>query len=114
MVFTFFFKPIIPIFTRNIREAIRSFNTPRSFWRWVYHKTQLPLVPIYGGFPVKLKTYIGEPIHFDPSHTPESLAKLVSQQMEAMIEQHQPRPGNILRGLNERFPFFRPKSKKED
>jgi hypothetical protein len=34
-------------------------------------------VPIYGGFPVKLVTYVGEPIPYDPNLTPEELAKKV-------------------------------------
>lgn len=100
--------PIIPVFTRNIREALRSVTTPRWFWRWLHQTTHLPLVPIYGGFPVKLVTYFGEPIEYDPSHTVESLARLVAQRMEALIEEHQPRPGNIVRAIRERFPPFSP------
>nr|CAG4637032.1 EOG090X06SH [Ceriodaphnia reticulata]SVE72955.1 EOG090X06SH [Ceriodaphnia reticulata] len=71
--------PIIPIFTRNIREAFRSFNIFQAFWQWLYQKTHLPLVPIYGGFPVKLTTFVGNAIPYDESHTPESLAQLVTQ-----------------------------------
>jgi len=96
-------QPIIPIFTRNIREAFRSFNLIPSFWRWLYSATHLPLVPIYGGFPVKLTTYIGRPIPFDESHTPESLAKLVAQEVESLIRTHQPVPGKILRAITERI-----------
>lgn len=96
--------PIIPIFTRNIREAFRSFNSVcPSFWRWLYSKTHLPFVPIYGGFPVKLTTYIGEPITFEPTITPEDLAKRVSQTVETMIDNYQPRPGNITRAIKERI-----------
>jgi len=95
--------PIIPVFTRNIREAFRSFNIGRPFWRWIYHKTHLPFVPVYGGFPVKLDTYIGEPIPFDESLTPESLARKVVEAMNDLINCHQPKPGNIFRGIKERF-----------
>jgi len=95
--------PIVPIFTRNIREAFRSFNACRPFWQWIYQKTHLPCVPVYGGFPVKLDTYIGEPIPFDESHTAESLASKVVETMEKLIDRHQPKPGNILRGIQERF-----------
>ena len=100
--FCSFRQPIIPVFTRNIREALRSLHTPKFFWRWLHHTTRLPIVPIYGGFPVKLETYIGEAIPYDPSHTPESLAKLVAQRLEEMIDRNQPKPGNILRALRER------------
>lgn len=32
---------------------------------------------IYGGFPVKLKTIVGKPIHFDPEDTVEEIAEKV-------------------------------------
>lgn len=104
--------PIIPIFTRNIREAFRSFNVCQSFWHWLYQKTHLPLVPIYGGFPVKLTTFIGSAIPYDESHTPESLAKLVTQNMKEMINTHQSKPGNIFGAIAERF--IRRKNKLSD
>ena len=99
----FSIQPIIPIFTRNIREAFRSCNIFQSFWRALHEKTRLPIVPIYGGFPVKLTSYIGRPIPYDAAHTPETLAKLVAENMEQLIETHQPRPGNILRAIKERI-----------
>ena len=74
--------------------------------------THLPLVPIYGGFPVKLITYIGKPIPFDESLDAESLAKLVARHTEALIEAHQPRPGNILRAITERV--FSPTRRSQD
>lgn len=95
------------MFTRNIRETFRSFNVFPAFWRWLYHRTHLPLVPVYGGFPVKLATYIGEPIPYDDKHTPESLAALVAEEMRLLIDRHQNKPGNILRALKERV--IRPK-----
>ncbi len=35
--------------------------------------TKLPIVPVYGGFPVKLRTHVGQPLH--PEHF-ESVAEL--------------------------------------
>ena len=98
------------MFTRNIREAVSSLNVFQSFWRWLYDKTRLPVVPTYGGFPVKLITYIGKPIPFDESLDAESLAKLVKQRLETLIDTHQTKPGNILRALKERIfkPSIRP------
>ena len=61
-------KPIVPVFTRNIREASRSYNGYlKPFLLWLYDKTRLPVVPTFGIFPVKLTTYIGKPIPFDES-----------------------------------------------
>ena len=94
------------MFTRNIREASRPSALFQPFLRWLYHKTRLPLALITitcGGFPVKLTTFIGKPIPFDESLDSESLAKLVQQRMEDLIEAHQPKPGNIIRAIKERF-----------
>ena len=91
--------PVIPMFTQNSREAMRSvpffrgtFNrffpsmflefvdivfSFKGFFKKVYEKTKLPLVPIYGMFPVKLRTYIGKPIEYDENRTAEELKELV-------------------------------------
>jgi hypothetical protein len=65
------------MFTQNSREAIRTLPFFRGFFRWVYEKTRLPLVPIYGLFPVKLRTYIGRPIEYDSRLTALDLKNLV-------------------------------------
>ena len=46
--------------------------------RWLYEKTRWVPIPIYGGFPVKLRTYLGEPIPYDPNITAVELAEKVS------------------------------------
>ena len=48
-------------------------NAPKtgSMWHFIYMKTRLPLRPLFGGFPVKLTTYIGQPIYPEPDTTPE-------------------------------------------
>lgn len=38
----------------------------------------MPLVPLYGNFPVKLRTYIGDPIPYEPNITAEQLAEKVT------------------------------------
>ncbi|GAB5583977.1 transmembrane protein 68 isoform X1 [Prionailurus iriomotensis] len=69
-------KPIIPMFTQNIREGFRSLGGTRLF-RWLYEKFRYPFAPMYGGFPVKLRTYLGEPIPYDPKITAEELAEKI-------------------------------------
>ena len=59
--------PIIPVFTQNIREAFRSLSLGQTLFRRIYERIKLPIVPIYGGFPVKLTTIVGKPIQFDPT-----------------------------------------------
>lgn len=73
------FQPIIPVFTQNIREAFRCVGIGRRFWLRIYLWTRLPIVPIYGGFPVKLLTHIGKPIPYDPDLSAEELQKKVNK-----------------------------------
>ena len=46
--------PVIPMFTENVRESFRAVSLFRPFFEWLYKLTKLPLVPLYGGFPVKV------------------------------------------------------------
>lgn len=95
--------PIIPMFTQNSREALRTFPYFRGFFRWVYEKTRLPLIPIYGLFPVKLRTYIGKPIEYDPNLTALELKALTKARIEELINRHQRLPGNIFSAILDRF-----------
>ncbi|XP_061454903.1 monoacylglycerol/Diacylglycerol O-acyltransferase-like isoform X2 [Rhineura floridana] len=94
--------PIIPIFTQNLREGYRTIGKTR-LGRWLYEKTRLVILPIYGGFPVKFRTYIGEPIPYDPTITAMELAERTKAAIENLRNRYQKRPGNILRALSERF-----------
>jgi len=101
--------PVIPVFTQNVRESFRTLKIGRRFFRWIYEKTKCPIVPIWGGFPVKLRTYFGKPIQIDPAKKPEEIARCVHKEIQALIFEHQRLPGSILRGLKERV--FDPKRK---
>ncbi|KAM6458347.1 DGAT1/2-independent enzyme synthesizing storage lipids-like [Liasis olivaceus] len=94
--------PIIPMFTQNLREAYRTVGKTRLL-RWLYEHFRLLVLPIYGGFPVKLRTYIGEPIPYDPNITAKELAEKTKIAIENLRDKCQKRPGNILRALLERF-----------
>jgi len=95
--------PVIPMFTLNIREGFRSVSWGAKFWRWLYSKTHFPLVPIYGFFPVKMKTFIGKPIPYDANNTPEMLSQQAAHAIETLIREHQRIPGSIVRALIARF-----------
>ncbi|CAF3953544.1 unnamed protein product [Rotaria sp. Silwood2] len=97
---------IIPMFTKNCREAVRTLTFGRRFLRYIYEKTRLPIVPIYGMFPVKIITYLGEPIPYDPDVTAEILAIRVKKEIEKLIEIHQRRPGSITQAILDRFSCF--------
>lgn len=94
--------PIIPMFTQNVREGFRSLGT-LWFYRWLYERFRLPIAPVYGGFPVKFRTFLGDPISYDPNMNATQLAEKAQQAVQALIDQHQQIPGNILRALLERF-----------
>ena len=47
-------------------------------WLRIYAATRFPFVPLYGGFPVKLKTIVGKPILYNENFTPEQLQEHVS------------------------------------
>lgn len=94
---------IIPVFTRNIRQM---FYIPEVFQRLLrplYERVRVPVVPLFGGFPVKLITYIGEPIPCDSADTAEELADVTRQAIEKMITTHQTFPATIRAAISERF-----------
>ena len=95
--------PVIPVFTKNLREAVRTFHFSKRLMKWIYDKTRLPCAPIYGGWPVKMTTFIGDPIPYDPSDSPEVLRDKCKKALEDLIEKHQRVPGSICVGLFERF-----------
>uniref|UniRef100_A0A8D0GLE2 Phospholipid/glycerol acyltransferase domain-containing protein n=1 Tax=Sphenodon punctatus TaxID=8508 RepID=A0A8D0GLE2_SPHPU len=94
--------PIIPMFTQNVREGIRTLGGIKVF-RWIYEHLLLPVVPLYGNFPVKFRTYIGDPIPYDPNLTPAELADKAKAAVQYLIDRHQKIPGNVFRALMERF-----------
>eukprot|EP00092_Neocalanus_flemingeri_P071266 GFUD01087582.1.p1 GENE.GFUD01087582.1~~GFUD01087582.1.p1 ORF type:complete len:370 (+),score=92.61 GFUD01087582.1:112-1221(+) len=101
--------PILPVFTENVREAFRVFPFGNRFFYWLFEKTRLPLRPVFGGFPVKLRTHIGEPIYPEPGMTPEEMRDQCKESLERIIAQHQRIPGSIFRGIFDRL-FNKPRS----
>ncbi|XP_025985894.1 transmembrane protein 68 isoform X2 [Solenopsis invicta] len=94
---------IVPLFTKNLRESFRTLIWGRRILLKIYAKTRLPIVPIYGGFPVKLVTYVGKPIPYDKNLTPEELQIKVADSIRDLIRKHQKVPGSITWALTERI-----------
>ncbi|KAL8177547.1 UNVERIFIED_CONTAM: Transmembrane protein 68 [Gekko kuhli] len=90
------------MFTQNVREGIRSLGGIK-FFRLMYEYLRLPLVPLYGNFPVKLRTFLGEPVPYQPKVTAEELAEQAKNGVQSLINRHQKLPGNVFRALTERF-----------
>lgn len=95
--------PVIPMFTENIRESFRSFGLFRPFFLWLYNKTRLPLVPVWGGFPVKLRTHLGRPIAYDAALTPEQVRDKCRDSLQQLISSHQRKPASLLCALADRI-----------
>ncbi|CAF0782100.1 unnamed protein product [Adineta ricciae] len=87
---------IIPMFTKNVREAVRAMTIGRRFLSYIYEKTRLPLVPIYGMFPVKMITYLGEPIPYDPNVTTEMLVTRVRKKRDRILDRNSSTPSGLL------------------
>ncbi|XP_065688145.1 DGAT1/2-independent enzyme synthesizing storage lipids-like isoform X1 [Patagioenas fasciata] len=94
--------PIIPMYTQNVREGYRTLKE-RRFFRRLYENTRLPIFPPYGGLPVKFRTYVGEPIPYDPNITTEELAEKTKTAIQTLISKHQTIPGSIWKALLQRF-----------
>jgi len=85
--------PIIPGFTENVEGLYRAPFAELPFFQKLYEKTRLPIVPIMGlgllPFPVRLTTWLGEPIVPKAGETAQELADRTRQAIEILIEKHQ-------------------------
>lgn len=97
--------PIIPMFTENLREAFRSVGLFRRFFLRIYNWTRFPARPLYGGFPVKLRTHLGPPIYLDENMTAEEVREKAAMGIEDLINKNQRIPGSIRRALLDRLPY---------
>ncbi|XP_049278541.1 transmembrane protein 68-like [Anopheles funestus] len=95
--------PIIPMFTVNIRECFRTVSLARWLFVRIYNVLKIPVLPIYGGFPVKLRTVLGKPIPYDGSLSPADLQEKVAGAIAELVQEHQRRPGEILQAIGDRF-----------
>jgi hypothetical protein len=64
---------------------------------------QVPIVPLYGGFPVRLRTHVGKPIYPADYDGVEAVRQATVEAMEALIRRHQKLPGSVARSVRERF-----------
>ena len=77
--------------------------TGSAIWRTLYEKTKLPMVPMFGGFPVKLTTHIGDPIRARADETATQLKERVQWAMREMVDTHQVKGGGVSRALAQRI-----------
>jgi 1-acyl-sn-glycerol-3-phosphate acyltransferase len=102
--------PIIPGFTQNVEQLYTAPFAEHPMIQKAYEKTRLPLLPILGvgplPFPVKLTTYIGEPILPHKGETPEKLAHRTKDALESLILKHQAPKQTIFEALLDRVEQF--------
>ncbi|KAL7677643.1 hypothetical protein ACOME3_003882 [Neoechinorhynchus agilis] len=101
--------PLLILFTSNCREVARSpcgLRTSRLL-RWIYEKTRLPVIPLFGLFPVKLISHISDPIYpKEYDHDELKLDAAVRAKLRWMVSRHQKRiPGSILGSIIDRMNF---------
>ena len=91
----------------KINEVV-NYSIPyfKALWRRIYEANRFPLTPIIGSFPVKLITFIGDPIEYDPNRTVEELRDLTRQRIEELIRKHQKKPQSVLQAFLDRFRTF--------
>lgn len=90
------------MFTENLREAYRQVGIFPGLAIKLYARFKIPVRPVYGGFPVKLRTYLGKPIKCDPKMTPDELKAKVMAGIDELIKREQRLPGSIAYGLADR------------
>ena len=91
------------MFTMNSLHTIYFFPFLRRIARRIYDRTHAPLPFCIGCFPVKLITYIGEPIEYDPNRTVDELRNLAKQRIESMISKYQEFPKSFWQAFLDRF-----------
>jgi len=94
--------PIIPVYTENIRLAYKTMSTGESLFRAQFEFTKIPCIPMYGGFPIKLTTFIGNPMFVKEGESPLELQSRVRLEVKKMVAQYQIEK-DVLSALEERY-----------
>ena len=99
--------PLLPVFGQNVEEMYRAPWSSTAPVRWLYRRTGIPLMPVVGvgplPFPVKVRTWIGRPLHPRPGESAEALRSRMEVALQRLIDDHQPPRPRLLRGLTERL-----------
>ena len=80
--------PIIPLFTRNIREVFLVLGGSLGVVQRLYRWTRLPFTPFVGPLPQPLTSIVGEAVEADPSVSAQELAARVKMGLELLMHVH--------------------------
>lgn len=99
--------PLLPVFGQNAEEVYRAPWSGSAPMRWLHRRVGFPVMPLVGmgplPFPVKVRTWIGQPLHPRPSESAASLRARVESALQRLMDEHQPARPRLLRGLAERI-----------
>ena len=71
------------------------------------------MTPLYGGFPVKLTTHLGDPFDTSDMEVEEIRTETISR-VQKLIQKHQKLPGNVYQAVMARFEANDEESEDED
>lgn len=80
--------PIIPVFTRNIRETFVVMGGESSIVQYLYKLTKLPSTPFFGPIPQKLTSVIGAPLPHVPGMSASDTAQRARRALTALMRSH--------------------------
>lgn len=99
--------PLLPVFGENVEELYRAPWSGSPPVQWLYRRTGIPIMPLVGlgplPFPVRVRTWIGRPLHPRPSEKADSLRARMELALQKLIDEHQPPRPRLLRGLADRL-----------
>ena len=80
--------PIIPMFTKNVREVFLVLGGSLPIVKQLYKWTRLPFTPFIGPLPVPLTSVLGEPLAHVSGRSTEEVARLVREALGRMMREH--------------------------
>ena len=84
--------PIIPLFTRNIREVFLVLGGSLPIVQKLYRLTKLPFTPFLGPLPQPLTSIIGQVLPHNPALGYKEVASSARESLEALMRAHSKAP----------------------
>ena len=80
--------PIIPMFTRNVREVFLVLGGSLPLIQRLYKHTRLPFTPFVGPLPMPLTSVLGAPIPHVDGRAASEVAHLVRESLQSLMVRH--------------------------
>ena len=83
--------PLVPMFTRNVRELFLVLGGNSDLVKWLYSLTRLPFTPFIGPMLLPLTSVLGPPLPHEPSASISAAAERATEALQAlMLSQRRP------------------------